>query len=133
MPLRRLTGALALAGALLVVAGCAAAPSARDRGNATVTGLRSLQAFASGTGAAGAAAAALLGAGAAAATGGGLERGAVGIGTQGVGAAVAGTTVWELTLALDGGGERVLRLDRAPPFGVGDRVEVTGDRVAPAR
>lgn len=117
----------------LVLAGCAAPPPAPDRGNATVSGLRSLQAFASGTGAAGAAGAALLGAGAAAATGGGLERGSVGIGTPGVGAEVVGATVWEVTLALDGGGERIVRLHRPPPFGVGTRVQVEGDRIEPAR
>lgn len=132
MSRRRLAASLVLSGAL-ALAGCAAPPSVPDRGNATVSGLRSLQAFASGTGAAGAAGAVLLGTGAAAATGGGLERGSVGIGTPGVGAEVVGATVWEVTLVLDGGGERVVRLHRPPPFGVGTRVQLDGDRIEPAR
>jgi hypothetical protein len=126
---------LVLLTAVALFVGCAAVPpEPRDRGNATVSALRSLQPFASGTGAAGAAGAALLGAGAAGAAGSrGLERGAVGIGTQGVGAEFVGATVWEVTVALDSGGERVLRMDRAPPFGLGARVQVDGERIEPAR
>jgi hypothetical protein len=123
---------LAAAGAL---GSCAAAPPpARERGNATVTAVRSLQPFSSGTGVGGVAGAAVLGAGAAAATGSaGTQRGAVGAGSQGIGGEFVAATVWEVTVELDAGGERVVRLDRPPPYGLGARVLVTDERVERAR
>jgi hypothetical protein len=123
--------ALAAAGAL---GACATAPpAARDKGNATVTAVRSLQPFSSGTGVGGVAGAALLGAGAAGAAGSaGIQRGAVGAGSQGVGGEFVAATVWEVTVELDAGSERVVRLDRAPPYSLGARVVVTDGRVEPA-
>jgi hypothetical protein len=124
---------LAIAAAGVLGACAAAPPPARDKGNATVTAVRSLQPFASGTGVGGVAGAALLGAGAAGAAGSaGIQRGAIGAGSQGVGGEFVAATVWEVSVELDMGGERVVRLDRAPPYGLGARVVVTDGRVEPA-
>lgn len=124
---------LALAAAGVLGACAAAAPPARDKGNATVTAVRSLQPFSSGTGVGGVAGAAILGAGASGAAGSsGIQRGAVGAGSRGVGGEFVAAPVWEVTVELDSGGERVVRLDRAPPYSLGARVLVTDARVEPA-
>lgn len=125
---------LAVAAAGVLVACAISPPPARDKGNATVTSVRSLQPFSSGTGAGGVAGAALLGAGAAGAVGSsGIRHGAIGVGSQGVSGEFTAAAVWEVTVELDPGGERVLRMDRAPPYGPGARVLVIDDRVEPAR